>query len=821
MHADHPQFTPPNPATEQRVSELVDKLTLEEKLLLLGGHPARGATQAVERVGIVELRMADGPMGVHWWCDHATAYPALLMAAAAWDEGLWGELGKALGKDCRARGVHILLAPGLNIYRSPLCGRNFEYAGEDPYLSARVGVNYVRGVQSMGVSCTVKHYALNFQEYDRHGVSSDVDERTLQEVYLPAFKACVTEGGAGCVMTAYNLVNGIHCSEHQELNNAILKGAWGFDGVVMSDWVSTYDAVAAANGGLDLEMPSAKFMNRENLLPALESGQVELQTIDDKVRRLLRLMVCFGWLDREQTDQSIPLDDPETRRVSLEVARRGLVLLKNEHELLPFDPKQLKKLAVLGPYAHPAVFTGGGSAFTPPYHTTSVLEGVQALVGQDVEIVHARGPEPNPERHVFASSRFECDSGDGLCGEYFNNADFEGAPAVTRIDSTVDFRWGNRSPHENISAAFYSVRWTGRLRAERTGRHRLYTHAYDSVCRIELDGKTLVDTLQTERGGLRIDEVDLYEGPHDLLIEWKKTRYWGGIQFGWSAVDEPGNDIQSCLDLAQNADVAVLCVGFDHISEGEGADRSFTMNSELEELVHEVAKVQSNTVVVLFAGGNVAMNGWIDGVGGLIHAFYPGQEGGRAVAEVLFGHVNPSGKLPATFEKRLEDRSSFDCYHDDDGSHRVKLVDGVFTGYRHFDRAKIEPRFPFGFGLSYTTFSYENLELSAKTLSANAELTVSFDLVNTGTRAGAEVVQLYLSPLTASVLRPKKELKGFARVELNAGERRRVDLRFNRSALQYYDVGRKAFSVEPGDFEVMVGASVADIRLTARFGVVD
>lgn len=813
MHADHPQFTPRSPDTERRVETLLQSLTLDEKILLLGGHPTRGATHAIERAGVIELKMADGPMGVHWWCDRSTAYPALIMAAACWDSELWERLGKALGRDCRARGVHLLLAPGLNIYRSPLCGRNFEYAGEDPFLAARVGVHYVRGVQSMGVSCTVKHYALNFQEYDRHNVSSDVDERTLHEVYLPAFKAVVTEGGVGGLMTAYNLVNGVHCSEHDVLINQILKKAWGFEGVVMSDWVSTYDAVAAANGGLDLEMPTAKFMNREKLRPALSAGKVSEQTLDDKVRRLLRLMVCFGWLDRDQHDSTIPLDDPETAAVALEVARRGVVLLKNDHEVLPFSPDRVRRLAVLGPYAHPAVFSGGGSAFTPPHRTVSVLDGIRSLTGTSVDVLHVAGPEPHPERQVFATSRFETADGPGLLAEYFNNSELVGSPTLTRQDVHLDFRWSFRTPHETITEPFFSVRWSGHIRIDQAGSHRIYTRSYDSACRVWLDDALLVDTWDREQGGLITHDRQLDPGLHRVTLEWKKTRYWGGVQFGWERVSPPDEVVTRAIDAARSADAAVVCVGFDQVSETEGADRSFAMNDRLTQLVREVSKVQPNTVVVLFAGGNVDMQDWLPGVAGLVHAFYPGQAGGQAIAEVLFGKINPSGKLPATFERRLEDRSSFDCYHDDDGDRRVALTDGIFTGYRHFDRAGIEPAFPFGFGLSYTTFAYENLEL---TPTSGAGVKVAFDVINTGKRAGTEVAQVYVRDEEASLPRPLKELKGFASVSLEPGERRRVSVDLDRSAFEYYDPAHHSFVLEPGDFEILVGASAADVRVWGR-----
>ncbi len=815
MFSTSPKFVAPSPAVEQRVTDLIARMTLEEKLMLLGGQPKRGATFPIERLAIPELKMADGPMGVHWWCSHATAYPALFCAAAAWDRELWLRLGQSLGRDARARGVHILLAPGVNLYRSPLCGRNFEYAGEDPYLAAQTAIGFIRGVQSEGVSATVKHFAANFQEYDRHHVSSDLDERTLHEMYLPAFEAAVTEAGVGALMTAYNLVNGVHCSEDETLLRGILKGRWQFDGLVMSDWVSTYSAEQAANAGLDLEMPTALWLNQEKLTPLLESGKVSIATIDDKVRRLIRLAVCFGWLDNEQLDKTIAHDDPASKLVALEVARAGIVLLKNEH-ILPLDAPALGTLAVLGPYAHPAVFTGGGSAFTTPASSVSVLDGLKQLLGNGVSLLHGSGPEPNPERIVFTTSVFNSELGAGLRAEYYNNNDFSGTPTAVRLDEHLNFTWGPSAPMPEITVEHYSVRWQGSIQSKTSGRHLFYSRSHDSIYRVLVDGKAIIDTWNVERNGLHTTEVMLEAGrSYSLEVVWKKTRYWGGMQVGWECIENRGQEIAECVALARQANAAIVCVGFDHVSEGEGFDRSFAMHEQLEQLVLEVARVQPNTVVVLTSGGNVDMNRWLDQVRALLFVGFPGQEGGQAIAEVLLGLVNPSGKLPATFEKRLEDRSSYASYHDEDADKHVTLSDGVFTGYRHQDVRGTDPRFPFGFGLSYTSFIYENLRLSAKTAKTGDSVTVTVDVVNNGPRAGAEVVQVYVRDVEASVPRPVKELKGFAKVQLEPGERKPVTIELLPRAFAFYDVARHDWHAEPGEFELLVGASSRDIRATA------
>jgi beta-glucosidase len=817
MQSLDPRFVPPSPAVEARVETLLEALTLREKISMLGGKPNGASTYGVPRVGIPELRLADGPMGVHWWCDAATAYPAGIAAAASWDPELWYRLGHSLGRDCRARGVHVLLAPGVNLYRSALCGRNFEYAGEDPYLSSRFAVGYVRGVQDMGVCATIKHYACNFQEYERHKVSSDVDQRTLHEVYLRAFHAAVTEAGVGALMTAYNRLNGIQCSEHAGLIMGTLKGDWGFLGLVMSDWISTYSAVESANAGLDLEMPEAQWLNEAHLLPAIERGEVSVATIDDKVRRLLRLAVCFGWLDHPQQDPAIPLDDPLTAQVSLELARAGTVLLKNEGALLPFSAERTRRLAVLGFGAHPGVISGGGSACTTPYRVVSLLDGLRALA-PGLELLHELGPEASPDREVYSQSRFECNEGSGLCGEYFNNNHLEGTPATRRLDPHVDFYWGKLAPTPEIQVRQYSIRWTGALVAERAGEHVFYARCRNGHYRIRVGSELIIDTWERERNGLHEARLVLEAGRrYPVSIEWRKTRVTGNMKFGYRFVDGHVAGLEACVSAARQADAAVVAVGFDAITESEGYDRDFRLHAGLERLILAVAEAQPNTVVVLTAGGNLDMSAWLGQVRGVLHAWYPGQAGGQALAEILLGQVNPSGRLPATFEKRLEDRSSFDCYHESGADRRVQLADGVFTGYRHFDRTGIEPRFPFGFGLSYTSFEYAHLELGSASLEPGQSLEVSVDVRNTGERRGAEVVQLYLSELAPAVPRPVKELAGFAKVWLDPGEVTRVTLRVAPESLHYYDAERKAFTYQPGQFQVLIGTNAGETPLREVF----
>ena len=818
MKSQHPQFTPPSPAIDARVDALLSRLSIEEKIDLLGGQPDAtqgGNTFGNSHAGIPPLKMADASVGLHWWTDRSTTYPATIALAATWDRDLAYRAGAALGRDARARGIHIVLGPGVNLYRSPLCGRNFEYLGEDPYLASESVVGFIRGLQDQGVSATVKHFAVNFQEYERNKVSSDLDERTLREMYLPTFQAAVKTAGTGAVMTAYNLVNGVHCSEHRELIRQILKDEWGFQGVVMSDWISTYSAVEAANAGLDLEMPTALWLNREKLLPAVRDGRVPLAVIDDKVRRLLRLMLCFGWMDHPQQDASIPVEDPATAAVALEVARRGCVLLKNANNLLPLDLGKGQVIAVIGPNAATTPINGGGSAYNKPWRTISILDGLKNEFGAD-RVRHCVGVRLDAAETAYGAARFLTPDGQpGLVAEYFNNLTCEGAPVVRCVEPRIQQRWGTGPIASGVDAGRFSVRWTGVIRPERTGPH-MFHQWFMGWFRVRVGDKVIFDML--DGATLKSPRVMLQlEAGHDYPVEvlYQRIGADNGACVGWEFWDR-SREVAAAVQLARAADVVVFCGGYTDQSEGEGSDRDFAIMPEQEELLLALAEANPRVVVVITAGGNVDMRRWLDRVPALLYAWYPGQEGGTAIAEILSGAVNPSGKLPATFERALADRSSWDCYHDADRDLRVRLTDGVFSGYRHHDRTGVAPQFPFGFGLSYTTFAYENLRL-APALRAGETLAVHFDVVNTGARAGTEVAQLYLHDCEAAVPRPVKELKGFAAVTLQPGERRTVHLELDETALRFFCPQRRTWVAEAGDFEVLIGASAAEIRLRAQF----
>jgi beta-glucosidase len=807
------QSAPQKSDVESHVNSILEKMTVEEKIEMLGGVNDF-YTRPIPRLGVPALKMSDGPMGVHDY-GLTTAYPAGIALAASWDVDLAHRFGAAMGEDARARGVHFILAPGMNIYRAPMNGRNFEYFGEDAFLASRMAVNEIKGMQEQRVIATAKHFAGNNSEFARMTLSSDIDERTLREIYLPAFEASVKEAKVGAVMDAYNLVNGVYMTANDHLNNEILKKEWGFDGIVVSDWGATHDGIAAANGGLDLEMPSPLFMNRETLLPALKDGRISIETIDDKVRRILRKAIEFGFFDRQQTDTGIPFYSQEGRQVALEEARGGMVLLKNAGNLLPLDETQLKTIAVIGPDAYPAVISGGGSAETKPFNAVSYLEGISNRLGTRVRVLYdVDVPVLDP---VFENSEFVTAPGgeNGLKGEYFDNEDLKGSPVLVRTDRHVHFDWGEGSFAPGQPVDHFAIRWTGYFIPKKSGDYQFFTSADDGV-RLYIDDERAIDDWLPHSQTLDTCSKHLEGGKaYKIRLEYFDSVSTAIVGFGVTRADSyVGNKTK---ELAAKADAVIVCVGFDDKTEGEGFDRRFQLPGGQDELVRQISAVNKNTIVVITAGGNVDMTQWIDKVPAVLDAWYPGQEGGTALAQILFGDYSPSGKLPVSFESRWEDNPVFHSYYPAKGESRVQYSEGVFVGYRHYDRSETKPLFPFGFGLSYTTFAYSNLSVAPASGSLDQSVIVSFEVKNTGRREGAEVAELYVGDAHASIPRPVKELKGFAKANLKQGQSKRVSINLDRRAFSFYDVGKKDWNAEPGAFDILIGGSSDKIQLRGTF----
>ena len=794
-----------SPAIEQRVDALIGKMSLDDKLKLIGGVDSF-YTQAIPSIGLKRLKMSDGPVGVRTF-GPAPAYTAGVALAATWDPTLAERVGVSLGQDARARGVNFLLAPGVNIYRSPLNGRNMEYFGEDPYLAGRIAVGYIDGVQSMGVSATVKHFAANNSEYDRHRINSIIDERTLRELYLPAFEAAVTQAHVGAVMDSYNLVNGEHSTQNGHLNNEILRQDWGFKGVVMSDWTATYDGIAAANGGLDLEMPFAKLMTPDTLKSGLSSGKLTMSVLDEKCRRILRTAMQFGWLDRDQTDSSIPLNNPGADKVTLDESLESITLLKNEGGLLPLDLKRVKTLAVIGPESTVAVVGGGGSSQTTPFKADSFVAGLMGVAGDRLKVLYAPGLPPLAS--IFSRTAFRNLTVD-VTGKGEAPRTENTDRGLSRINTYSGSGGGGYGGPRSTDTTTY--RYKGEYVPTAQGQHVVLVAAPDQdTYRILIDGKeVLAQQKDSTRSAVRSALVTLTE---NKAVSVEVVYETGGAtpRLGVGVVASADILSADSQKIVHNADAVLVTVGFDGSTESEGFDRTYDMPWPQNELISQIASLNPKTIVAVTAGGGVETSTWISRIPVLLHNYYPGQQGSTALAQILLGDRSPEGHLPFSWERTLNQNPASAHYAEEPGDGRaVHYSEGMFLGYRYYTSMNEKPLFPFGFGMSYTKFSLSNLKVDKH---SEDDVEVSFDIQNTGTRSGADVAQVYVGDPSAKVKRPLMELKQFSKLRLKAGEKQHVVLHLNKRAFSYYDVDAKNWRVDSGQFEIYVGDSSEAIAL--------
>ncbi len=712
--SDLPVYADESQPIEKRVEDALKRMTVEEKVAVLHAQ-SKFSSAGVPRLGIPEVWCTDGPHGIRpevkwdewdqaeWTNDSCTAFPALTCLAATWNTEMSALYGRSIGEEARYREKDVLLGPGVNIYRSPLNGRNFEYMGEDPFLASEMVVPYVREVQKNGVAACVKHYALNNQETNRLRVNVVVDDRALHEIYLPAFKAAV-DGGAWAIMGSYNKYRNQHCCHNRYLLNDILKRDWGFDGVVISDWGGTHDTRQAVEYGLDMEYGSwtdglrsgtsnayDNYYLAHPYLELLRNGEASMEVLDDKVRRVLRLIFRTAMNTRKPFGS---LNSPEHLAAARRIAGEGMVLLKNDDAVLPVDLAKTEKIAVIGENAIKMMTVGGGSSSLKALHECTPLEGIVAAVGDRAEVVYERG-------------------------------------------------------------------YVGDV-----------TGAYNGVT----TGRDLSESRTEER----------------LIAD--------------------------AAAAAADADVVIFVGGLNK-SEGqdcEGADRrAYGLPYAQDRVVEALAAANPRLVVVLVSGNAVAMP-WIERVPAVLEAWFCGSEAGNALADVIFGDVNPSGKLPFTFPVRLEDNSAT-ALGEFPGGKDVVYNEGIFVGYRWHEQQQIEPLFAFGHGLSYTTFAYDNVRANRGSMSDGGSVRVSVDVTNTGDRAGQEVVQLYIGDDASSLPRPVKELKGFEKISLNPGESRTVTFTVTEDMLRYYDDSKGRWVAEKGFFTAYAGAASDDIRGTVRF----
>ena len=658
---------------ENRVGDLLNRLTLEEKFKLSSGR-LLWHTKPIKRLGLKSFTMYDGPHGVRIGStgeEKSTYFPSAICRAATWDSKLSYDFGKAVAEEVREVGAHMLLAPGINIQRTPMNGRTFEYQTEDPHLNKVLAVATVKGIQSKKIAACVKHYICNNQEANRFTVSSEVSERALQEIYLPAFKATVQEADAWSFMTCYNKVNGIYGSENHNLLRERLIDKWGFRGFTVSDWGATVytSTEKCVKAGLSLEMPTANKYNKRNLTKAFNEGKFTIEDINENIKRLLRVMFLVGLFDDENTLSKGSRNTPEHQALARKIAEDGIVLLKNEQDLLPLNIHEIQRIAVVGPNASFRIeggdmLSGGGSSVNYPPYEISLLEGLRKKCKNKVEIV----------------------------------------------------------------------------------------------------------------------------------------------------------------DTPSKADITIVFVGLnhDHGMDAEGEDKyEFGLPLEQVKLIKDTIQKNQNTIVVLINGSPIDMSDWIDQVPSVIEVWYGGMEAGAAFANVLFGDVNPSGKLTITFPKKLPDSPAHASKRTYPGNGKVFYDEGVFVGYRHFDTKNIEPLFPFGYGLSYTTFTYENLTIDMEEIRGDDVLKVSVDITNTGKINGKEVVQLYIQDVQSSIERPLKELKRFKKINLNSGQMKTIVFELNKDDLSFYNPNENSWVVERGTFKILIGSSSRDIRLEGEVEYLD
>ena len=673
---------------EERVQKLIDELTIEEKTKMLGGYKAMGI-HAIPRLGLPSVWCSDATSGLRCFPD-GTAFPGGLAFAATWNPELIEEVAATIAEEFRARGVKILLGPGINIYRVPTCGRNFEYMGEDPFLAGKMSAAYIRGAQSKGVATTIKHFACNNSDYDRHKTDSVVDERTLREIYLPAFKMAVQEGGTHGLMSSYNPVNGTYASENYHLLTEILREEWGYEGFVVSDWVSVYSTEGPIKNGLDLEMPSGAWINEKNVTPLLQDGVLTEKDIEAPLRRFLTAFFKAGLYDEPQIDPDAEIHTPEHVALAEKTAVDSMVLLKNKGNILPLKAEENKHIVVMGRTALDTTSGGGGSSYI---HSKDKIDIVTGLA---LEI-----PEVTLEHVAYRNHRLTAD----------------------------------------------------------------------------------------EKASI------------------------------------------------EKADAVILCAGFTTWEESECYDRSWELPEKQAILIRKVAELNPNTIVVLSAGGGLETESWVHEVPAVLHSLYLGETVGTAIAKVLFGKAAPGGKLPFTMAKRWQDFASTQYYVSKPEAFDLRRVgsdiggqgnpnkrsvwqmsydEGLEIGYRHFDSARIQPQFPFGYGLTYTNFELSEGKLT-KSRSKDIIAKVSVTVTNTGEKAGSEVVQLYLHDVDASVFRPDKELKGFQKVYLEPGKSQKVEFEIKEEHLQFFDVESNSWMAEKGKFDALVGTSSRDIAFNLRF----
>ncbi len=809
-----------------KIDSLLKELTLEEKVSILSGSDAWHTTP-VERLAIPRIKMTDGPNGARGDGSSkvsSACYPNGSAIASTWDLELIESLGKSLGREARSKDADVLLGPTINIHRHPLGGRHFECYSEDPVLTGAVTVAYVKGVQSQGVAACIKHFVGNDTEFQRHTISSNIKPRPLREIYLLPFEMGVKQGGALGVMSAYNKLNNIYCSSNEELLIDILKEEWNFSGYVVSDWGAALQTVENANGGLDCEMPGPAKSWGENLIKAVREKKVKEEVIDDKVTRILRVADFTGRLENKEEKPEESNNLKEDRDLIRKAASEAMVLLKNEN-VLPFNKSKLKSIAVIGPNAEKGQFIGGGSAVVKPHYVIHPLEGLKENLKDEVKVNDAKGCHihkylPAIEKALIKSPET---GKEGFLVEFYAGTDFGGEALESTIMKGGRF-WALTGFGVDVTSKMespsLSVRFSSNLKPNISGDH-IFELVSIGPARLKIDGEEVVDNWTSQEPGdaffsygsaPRRSSINLDQNKEYLLeIEYKWEGRFPAIQIGMLAPDKEDLMAQA-VNLAKTSDAVIMVVGTNSDWETEGSDRStLDLPGRQNELIQKVVKENPNTVVVVNTGSPVSMP-WLNDAKAILQSWFPGQEFGNALFDILFGEVNPSGKLTTTFPKRLEDTPAFEHYPGE--NLQMDYLEEIFVGYRWYDKKEIEPLFPFGFGLSYTQFEYSDLKIIPPKKEDSA-IAFSFRVTNAGKMRGKEIAQCYVSVVNSSVERSFKELKCFSKIDLDSGKSELLNFELNERDLSYWNEDGGGWLIEPAEYKILVGSSSKDILLEA------
>src|SRR6201993_762229 len=820
-----------------RVNGLLSQFTLDDSLSYIGGtgffdfKPIPVPTNSLVNSQIFQT---DGPMGFRRYHPNVR-FPSGLTLAATWNPDRAHDQGVAMGRDSRAHGFFSILGPGLDFYRVPMGGRNFEYmTGEDPFLGGQLNPAEIQGIQAQGVWACAKHYVCNDEEENRTNVHIVVDERTLREIYLPPFEAAVKVGHVATVMGAYNAVDSAgtdaFCCENPFLLTTILRTEWGFTGILESDYNAIHDGLSAALAGCDIDLPSGSSMNQQNLSPWIPNP-LTVADLNLKVKHILTGAISYGFLDRQQLDTSIPLDDPISEQATLDVAREGLILLQNKGNLLPLNKNTVTKIAVIGNLAEYTPPTGFGSSYVTPIESVSELAGIKSEVGANTEVDFISVCSLDPANTIWQYSN-NGEITQGLQASYYTSNDLSGTPAVTRVDNEVNFDWDIDPIPVSSNQGSFSAKWVGQIVVPTSGDY-VFKVRGDGGLRFIINGTAIFDNFNSPttppvgygptpaysaKATLTAGTVYSVEIDYRRVGGFFDTFEQGGLtgmQVSYASLEPPST--------IAGYNAVIIAAGISNEYEGEGEDRSFTLPEFQDELITNVSTANPRTVVVFHGGGNFDSEQWINQVDGLVEAFYPGQLGGQALAEILFGDVNPSGKLPITMEKRAQDNPAYGTFPNPVNQHpdSISYSEGVFIGYRGYDENGIQPLFPFGFGLSYTTFQFSGLTVTP-TYDGTGTVTATFTVTNTGKVAGAEVAQLYIGEKNPPVKRPPRELKGFLKTKVLApGASQNITLQLDQRSFEYWNINREKWDAPKDTYTVWVGSSsqVADLPLTGQISV--